>query len=52
MIGPGAELERVKFKLQGQSPLVAHYLHMKQMKTAVARGQGVRRTQVAKLPYP
>ena len=40
----------MRFKLSGQSPLVAHFLHMKQMRDSVARGQGVRRTQVAKLP--
>ena len=34
-IGPGPELERVLFNLEGQSPLVAHYLRMRQLRQVV-----------------
>ncbi|KAK7496928.1 hypothetical protein BaRGS_00011908 [Batillaria attramentaria] len=31
-IGPGPEYERVKFNTQGRSPLISHYLHMRQLR--------------------
>ena len=51
-IGPGPEFERVLFNIQGRSPLVAHYLHMKDLTTNEKYGRNVRRTEVAKLQYP
>ncbi|KAK7116806.1 protein FAM227B-like isoform X1 [Littorina saxatilis] len=51
-IGPGPEYERVKFNTQGRSPLISHYLHMRQLRDYRQPGKKVRRTEIAKLPYP
>ncbi|XP_071845648.1 protein FAM227B-like [Apostichopus japonicus] len=51
-IGPGPEFERVHFNLQGRSPLVAHYLHMKGLSSNEMRGRNVRRTEVSRLQSP
>ncbi len=51
-IGPGPGLSRVLFNLQGQSPLVAHYLEMRQLKEKGQPGRKVRRTEIKKMPYP
>ncbi|XP_072037966.1 protein FAM227A-like [Amphiura filiformis] len=51
-IGPGPEFERVLFNIQGRSPLVAHYLHMKGLATNDRWGRTVRRTEVSKLQEP
>ncbi|XP_077863821.1 protein FAM227B-like [Saccoglossus kowalevskii] len=51
-IGPGPEFERVQFNITGRSPLVAHYLYMKDLASNEHRGKNVRRTEVAKLPPP
>lgn len=53
MIGPGAEIERVRFNLKGRSPLVAHYLHMHQLRDNKPHGgKIIQRTEISKLPYP
>ncbi|CAH1797810.1 unnamed protein product [Owenia fusiformis] len=44
-MGPGPGFERVMFNLSGRSPLIAHYLHMKQLKSNVQPGRRVRRTE-------
>ncbi|BFZ01391.1 hypothetical protein BsWGS_04430 [Bradybaena similaris] len=49
-LGPGAEFERVKFNISGRSPLIAQYLHMKQLRTDKQAGAKVRRTEITKLP--
>lgn len=51
-IGPGPEYERVKFNTQGRSPLIAHYLHMHQLRDYKQPGKKIRRTEIAKLPEP
>ncbi|KAL8604445.1 hypothetical protein ACOMHN_042274 [Nucella lapillus] len=51
-IGPGPEYERVKFNTQGRSPLISHYLHMQQLRDFKQPGKKVRRTEIAKMPYP
>ncbi|XP_070542673.1 protein FAM227B-like isoform X2 [Ptychodera flava] len=51
-IGPGPDFERVHFNISGRSPLVAHYLYMKDLATNEHRGKNVRRTEVSKLPPP
>ena len=51
VLGRGNVLERVGFDLQGRSPLVTHFLHMQQVNQNREK-QKVRRTQVAKQPYP
>ncbi|CAG5131155.1 unnamed protein product, partial [Candidula unifasciata] len=51
-LGPSAELERVKFNISGQSPLIAHYLHMNEVPANQQTGVKVRRTEIMKLPYP
>ena len=51
-VGPGPDIERVLFNLKGQSPLVAHYLRMRQLKEKPVVGRRVRRTQVSKQKYP
>ncbi|XP_077989185.1 protein FAM227B-like isoform X2 [Glandiceps talaboti] len=51
-IGPGPDFERVLFNIGGRSPLVAHYLYMKDLATNANRGKHVRRTEVSKLPPP
>ncbi|RUS88802.1 hypothetical protein EGW08_003432 [Elysia chlorotica] len=49
-IGPGPDYERVKFNTSGRSPLIAHYLHMRQLRTYKQPGMKVRRTEIMKLP--
>lgn len=49
-IGPGPEYERVMFNVQGRSPLIAHYLHMRQLRDFHQPGKKVRRTEIASLP--
>ncbi|KAL3866977.1 hypothetical protein ACJMK2_044220 [Sinanodonta woodiana] len=51
-IGPGPEYERVKFNTAGRSPLISHYLHMRQLRDYHQPGQKVRRTEIVKLPPP
>ena len=51
MIGAGDLLERVDFDMKGRSPLVAHYLNLQKVNQNRSK-QKVRRTQVAKQPYP
>ncbi|XP_050401036.1 protein FAM227B, partial [Patella vulgata] len=51
-IGPGPEYERVKFNTQGRSPLISHYLYMRQLRDLKQPGQKLRRTEIAKLPPP
>ncbi|XP_041465233.1 protein FAM227B-like isoform X1 [Lytechinus variegatus] len=51
-IGPGPDFERVLFNIKGRSPLVAHYLHMRQLAGNQNIGRNVRRTEVEKLPPP
>ncbi|XP_063955994.1 protein FAM227B-like isoform X4 [Lytechinus pictus] len=51
-IGPGPDFERVLFNIKGRSPLVAHYLHMRQLAGNQNVGRNVRRTEVEKLPPP
>eukprot|EP00057_Strongylocentrotus_purpuratus_P013302 XP_011667776.1 PREDICTED: uncharacterized protein LOC105439910 [Strongylocentrotus purpuratus] len=51
-IGPGPDFERVLFNIKGRSPLVAHYLHMRQLAGNQNIGRHVRRTEVEKLPPP
>lgn len=52
-IGPGPEFERVGFNLLGRSPLVSHFLRMREL---MGKGQqpvqSVGRTEVAKPQYP
>lgn len=49
-IGPGPEYERVMFNVQGRSPLISHYLHMRQLRDFHQPGKKVRRTEIAALP--
>ncbi|CAL1526420.1 unnamed protein product [Lymnaea stagnalis] len=49
-VGPGPEYERVKFNTSGRSPLIAHYLHMRQLRDYKQPGMKVRRTEILKLP--
>lgn len=49
-IGPGPDYERVKFNTSGRSPLIAHYLHMRQLRTYKQPGMKVRRTEIMRLP--
>ncbi|KAK3604732.1 hypothetical protein CHS0354_017837 [Potamilus streckersoni] len=51
-IGPGPDYERVKFNTAGRSPLISHYLHMRQLRDYHQPGQKVRRTEIVKLPPP
>ena len=51
-IGPGPEYERVKFNTSGRSPLIAHYLHLRQLRDYHQPGKRVRRTEIVKLPPP
>lgn len=52
-VGPGPEFERVGFNLLGRSPLVSHFLRMKELTGKEERPvQAVGRTEVAKLPAP
>ncbi|XP_064608958.1 protein FAM227B-like [Liolophura sinensis] len=51
-IGPGADLERVKFNLDGRSPLVAHYLDRRKLQNYEQPGKKVRRTEITALPQP
>lgn len=51
-IGPGPDFERVLFNIKGRSPLVAHYLHMRQLAGNQNIGRHVRRTEIEKLPPP
>lgn len=52
-IGPGPEYERVSFNLLGRSPLVSHFLKMKDLTGSEQEAvKPVGRTQVAKLQYP
>ena len=52
LIGPGPDYERVMFNTQGRSPLISHYLNMRQLRTYKQPGKKVRRTEIAKMPYP
>ncbi|XP_059176249.1 protein FAM227B-like [Physella acuta] len=49
-IGPGPKYERVKFNTSGRSPLIAHYLHMRKLKSFKQPGMKVRRTEILQLP--
>ncbi|PFX26536.1 Protein FAM227B [Stylophora pistillata] len=50
-VGPGPEFERVGFNLLGRSPLVSHFLRMKELTGKEELPvQAVGRTEVAKLP--
>ncbi|XP_046358597.2 protein FAM227B-like [Haliotis rufescens] len=49
-IGPGPEYERVKFNTKGRSPLISHYLHMRQLRHYKQAGREVRRTEISKEP--
>ena len=51
-MGPGPEYERVLFNTSGRSPLISHYLHMRQLRDFKQPGKKVRRTEIAALPYP
>ncbi|XP_038074010.1 protein FAM227B-like isoform X2 [Patiria miniata] len=51
-MGPGPDFERVLFNIQGRSPLIAHYLYMKDLAGNEHIGRNVRRTEVAKMPPP
>ena len=51
-MGPGPDFERVLFNISGRSPLIAHYLYMKDLAGNEHTGRNVRRTEVEKLPYP
>ncbi|XP_071794283.1 protein FAM227B-like isoform X3 [Asterias amurensis] len=51
-IGPGPDFERVLFNIQGRSPLIAHYLYMKDLAGNEHIGRNVRRTEVANIPPP
>ena len=52
-IGPGPEFERVGFNLLGRSPLVSHFLRMRELMGKEQEPiQSVGRTEVAKLQYP
>lgn len=52
-VGPGPEFERVGFNLLGRSPLVSHFLRMKELMGKEEQAiQAVGRTEIAKLPYP
>lgn len=52
-VGPGPEFERVGFNLLGRSPLVSHFLRMKELTGKEEQPvQAVGRTEVAKLPAP
>ena len=52
-IGPGPEFERVGFNLLGRSPLVSHFLRMRELMDKEQQPvQAVGRTEVAKLQYP
>ncbi|XP_039267604.2 protein FAM227B-like [Styela clava] len=48
--GPGPDFERVMFNLGGRSPLVAHYLHMKQLRDKQIVGKQMKRTEIMQLP--
>ncbi|KAL9986612.1 hypothetical protein ACROYT_G000783 [Oculina patagonica] len=49
-IGPGPEFERVGFNLQGRSPLVSHFLRMRELMGREEQpAQSVGRTEVSKL---
>ncbi|XP_021368630.1 protein FAM227B-like isoform X2 [Mizuhopecten yessoensis] len=49
-IGPGPEYERVMFNTSGRSPLISHFLHMRQLKDFHQPGRKVRRTEIVGLP--
>ncbi|KAH3828250.1 hypothetical protein DPMN_130203 [Dreissena polymorpha] len=51
-IGPGPTYERVKFNIQGRSPLISHYLHLRKLRDMHQPGKKVRRTEIVKLPSP
>ncbi|KAH9524769.1 hypothetical protein Btru_027789 [Bulinus truncatus] len=44
-IGPGPDFERVTFNTSGRSPLIAHYLHMRQLRNYKQPGMKVRQGQ-------
>ena len=50
--GPGPDMERVLFNLSGRSPLVAHYLYMKNLRQKETVGKLIKRTEVVREPYP
>ncbi|XP_033750967.1 protein FAM227B-like isoform X1 [Pecten maximus] len=51
-IGPGPNYERVMFNTSGRSPLISHFLHMRQLKDFHQPGRKVRRTEIVGLPKP
>ena len=51
-IGRGPEFERVNFNIFGQSPLVSHYLKMKELIGEEGPVIAIGRTEIAKPQYP
>ncbi|XP_031553743.1 protein FAM227B-like [Actinia tenebrosa] len=51
-IGPGPEFERVNFNIFGQSPLVCHYLKMKELSSGEGPAIGISRTEISKQQTP
>ena len=45
-------MERVLFNLSGRSPLVAHYLYVKNLRRKETLGKLMKRTEVVREPYP
>ncbi|XP_062596033.1 protein FAM227B-like [Saccostrea cucullata] len=51
-LGPGPEYERVLFNTSGRSPLISHYLHLRQLRDCKQPGKKVRRTEISAMPPP
>nr|XP_022332161.1 protein FAM227B-like isoform X2 [Crassostrea virginica] len=51
-LGPGPEYERVLFNTSGRSPLISHYLHLRQLRDFNQPGKKVRRTEISAMPPP
>ncbi|XP_056022430.1 protein FAM227B-like isoform X3 [Ostrea edulis] len=51
-LGPGPEYERVLFNTSGRSPLISHYLHLRQLRDFNQPGKKVRRTEISAMPAP
>lgn len=51
-LGPGPDYERVLFNTSGRSPLISHYLHLRQLRDFNQPGKKVRRTEIAAMPPP
>ncbi|XP_061167300.1 protein FAM227B-like isoform X2 [Saccostrea echinata] len=51
-LGPGPEYERVLFNTSGRSPLISHYLHLRQLRDFKQPGKKVRRTEISAMPPP